>query len=99
MEVCFEWNEIKQDLKALKQVEIEESGKRGVLRTEYKGAVERCFRSSAHHCLIRSALQGRWTHPQNPETVMPKTFLIVTDLGERRLAHHNNLILNIKIFN
>jgi hypothetical protein len=32
----FEWSDIRQDLKAIKQVEIEENGKRFALRSEFK---------------------------------------------------------------
>ena len=41
----FEWADIKQDLKAIKQVEIEENGKRFVIRTECKGICGRIFQS------------------------------------------------------
>ena len=39
----FEWSDIKQDLKALKQVEIEESGKRFAIRSECKGVCGKIF--------------------------------------------------------
>jgi transposase len=41
----FEWSDIKQDLKALKQVEIEENGKCFAIRTECKGVCEKVFQS------------------------------------------------------
>jgi transposase len=41
----FEWSDIKQDLKALKQVEIEESGKRFAIRSECKGVCGKIFQS------------------------------------------------------
>lgn len=41
----FEWSDIKQDLKALKQVEIEEGGKRFAIRTECKGVCGKLFQS------------------------------------------------------
>ena len=41
----FEWNDIKLDLKALKQVEIEEAGKRFAIRTECKGVCGKIFKS------------------------------------------------------
>ncbi|MDA8135526.1 MAG: IS1634 family transposase [Desulfobacteraceae bacterium] len=41
----FEWNEIKQDLKALKQVEIEENGQRFAIRSECKGVCSKIFQS------------------------------------------------------
>ena len=41
----FEWLEIKQDLKALKRVEIEEEGKRFAIRSECKGACGKIFQS------------------------------------------------------
>ncbi len=41
----FEWADIKQDLKALKQVEIEESGKRFAIRSECKGVCGKIFQS------------------------------------------------------
>ena len=41
----FEWSDIKQDLKALKQVEIEESGKRFAIRSECKGVCGKVFQS------------------------------------------------------
>lgn len=41
----FEWSDIKQDLKALKQVEIEENGKRFAIRSECKGVCGKIFQS------------------------------------------------------
>jgi hypothetical protein len=41
----FEWSDIKQDLKALKQVEIEEDGKRFAIRSECKGVCGKVFQS------------------------------------------------------
>lgn len=41
----FEWNEIKQDLKALKRVEIEEGGQRFAIRSECKGICGKIFQS------------------------------------------------------
>jgi len=41
----FEWSDIKQDLKALKQVEIEENGKCFAIRTECKGVCGKVFQS------------------------------------------------------
>lgn len=41
----FEWSDIKQDLKALKQVEIEENGKRFAIRSECKGVCGKVFQS------------------------------------------------------
>ena len=41
----FEWSDIKQDLKALKQVEIEEGGKRFAIRSECKGVCGKIFQS------------------------------------------------------
>jgi transposase len=41
----FEWSDIKQDLRALKQVEIEESGKRFAIRSECKGVCGKVFQS------------------------------------------------------
>lgn len=41
----FEWNDIKQDLKALKQVEIEENGQRFAIRSECKGVCGKIFQS------------------------------------------------------
>ena len=41
----FEWSDIKQDLKALKQVEIEENGKRFAIRSESKGVCGKVFQS------------------------------------------------------
>ena len=41
----FEWPDIKQDLKALKQVEIEENGKRFAVRSECKGVCGKVFQS------------------------------------------------------
>ena len=44
-EYRFEWDDIKLDLKALKQVEIEEAGKRFAIRTECKGVCGKIFKS------------------------------------------------------
>lgn len=41
----FEWLHIKQDLKALKKLVIEESGKRFALRTECKGTCGKIFQA------------------------------------------------------
>lgn len=41
----FEWSDIKQDLKALKQAEIEENGKRFAIRSECKGVCGKIFQS------------------------------------------------------
>jgi len=41
----FEWADIKQDLKALKQVEIEENGKRFAIRGECKGVCDKIFQA------------------------------------------------------
>jgi len=41
----FEWNDIKQDLKALKRVEIEEDGQRFAIRSECKGVCGKIFQS------------------------------------------------------
>ncbi|WP_321415217.1 IS1634 family transposase [uncultured Desulfobacter sp.] len=41
----FEWNEIKQDLKALKQVGIEEGGQRFAIRSECKGICGKIFQT------------------------------------------------------
>jgi transposase len=41
----FEWADIKQDLKALKQVEIEENGTRFAIRSECKGVCGKIFQS------------------------------------------------------
>jgi transposase len=41
----FEWNEIKQDLKALQTVTIEENGKRLAVRTQCKGVCGKVFQS------------------------------------------------------
>ena len=41
----FEWSDIKQDLKALKQVEIEEGNKRFAIRSECKGVCGKIFQS------------------------------------------------------
>jgi transposase len=41
----FEWSDIKQDLKALKQVQIEEDGKRFAIRSESKGVCGKVFQS------------------------------------------------------
>ncbi len=43
--LSFEWSDIKQDLKALKQVEIDEEGKRFVIRSECKGVCGKIFQS------------------------------------------------------
>ena len=41
----FEWSDIKQDLKSLKRVEIEEDGKRFAIRSECKGVCGKIFQS------------------------------------------------------
>ena len=41
----FEWSDIKQDLKALQQVTIEENGKRFAIRSECKGVCGKVFQS------------------------------------------------------
>jgi transposase len=41
----FEWSDIKQDLKALKQVEIEENGTRFTIRSQCKGICAKIFQS------------------------------------------------------
>jgi transposase len=41
----FEWRDIKQDLKALKKVEIEEDGKRFAIRSECKGVCGKVFQA------------------------------------------------------
>lgn len=41
----FEWSDIKQDLRALKQVEIEENGTRFAIRSECKGVCGKIFQS------------------------------------------------------
>ena len=41
----FEWSDIKQDLKALKRIEIEENGKRFAIRSECKGVCGKIFQS------------------------------------------------------
>ncbi len=41
----FEWSDIKQDLKALQQVTIEENGKRLSIRSECKGVCGKVFQS------------------------------------------------------
>jgi transposase len=41
----FEWSDIKQDLKALQQVVIEEEGKRVAIRTECRGTCGKVFQS------------------------------------------------------
>lgn len=41
----FEWNDIKQDLKALQQVEIQEDGKRFAIRSECKGHCGKIFQA------------------------------------------------------
>jgi len=48
LETCgcsFEWADIKQDLKALQEVEIEENGKSLAIRTECLGTCGRLFRA------------------------------------------------------
>ena len=48
LEACgyqFEWGHIKQDLKALQQVEIEENGKRVVIRSQCKGVCGKVFQA------------------------------------------------------
>jgi hypothetical protein len=42
---CFEWAEIKQDLKALQEIVIEEEGKSLVIRSECKGTCGKVFQS------------------------------------------------------
>lgn len=42
---CFEWEEIKQDLKALEEVIIEENGKRFAVRTECQGICGKVFQA------------------------------------------------------
>lgn len=41
----FEWSDIKQDLKALQQVTVEENGKRFAIRSECKGVCGKVFQS------------------------------------------------------
>jgi len=41
----FEWSDIKQDLKALQQVSIEEKGKRFTIRSECKGHCGKIFQA------------------------------------------------------
>jgi hypothetical protein len=41
----LEWSDIKQDLKALKQVDIEEAGRRFAVRTEFKGCCGAIFKA------------------------------------------------------
>ena len=41
----FEWSDIKQDLKALQQVTIEENGKRLAIRSECKGVCGKVFQA------------------------------------------------------
>ena len=41
----FEWADIKQDLKALQQVMIEENGKRLVIRSQSKGVCGKVFQA------------------------------------------------------
>jgi transposase len=41
----FEWSDIKQDLKALNQVTIEEDGKRFIIRSECKGHCGKIFQA------------------------------------------------------
>jgi len=41
----FEWSDIKQDLKALQQVTLEENGKRFVIRSECKGVCGKIFQA------------------------------------------------------
>ena len=43
--LSFEWSDIKQDLKALKQVKIKEEGKRFAIRSECRGACGKIFQS------------------------------------------------------
>lgn len=48
LEACgcqFEWGHIKQDLKALQQVEIEENGKRVVIRSQCRGVCGKVFQA------------------------------------------------------
>lgn len=42
----FEWQDIKQDLIALKQIEIEENGKRFIIRSECKGHCGKIFQAA-----------------------------------------------------
>ena len=42
---CFEWADIKQDLKALQEVEIEENGKSLAIRTECLGTCGKIFQA------------------------------------------------------
>lgn len=42
---CFEWEEIKQDLKALQEVVIEEKGRRFAVRTECQGVCGKVFQA------------------------------------------------------
>ena len=41
----FEWADIKQDLKALQQITIEENGKRLSIRTQCKGVCGKVFQA------------------------------------------------------
>ena len=42
---CFEWAEIKQDLKALQSVTIEENGRRFTIRSQSKGSCGKIFQA------------------------------------------------------
>jgi transposase len=42
---CFEWADIKQDLKSLQEIVIEDNGKRLAIRSECKGSCGRLFQS------------------------------------------------------
>jgi transposase len=42
---CFEWADIKQDLKGLQEIVIEDNGKRLAIRSECKGSCGRLFQS------------------------------------------------------
>jgi hypothetical protein len=41
----FEWSDIKQDLKALQKVTVEENGKRLAIRSECKGVCGKVFQA------------------------------------------------------
>jgi transposase len=42
---CFEWSDIKQDLKSLQQVSLEENGKRLAIRTQCHGSCAKVFQA------------------------------------------------------
>ncbi len=42
---CFEWSDIKQDLKSLQQVSLEENGKRLAIRTQCQGSCAKVFQA------------------------------------------------------